>query len=144
MTLRFTSAVDHAIDGAQYPMHPITGLLVYLFFCVLVGFAADRTMYRSFFGWTILAFFFSPLVAFIFLQVAGPPLIAANQVSKYKEAIRQRDIADDEYRADDTCPSCGSPINFVTHQGIESPEDEPWRVFCVNCEQEIDEDQLLN
>ena len=123
-------------------MHPITVLIVYLFFCVLVGFAADRTMYRSFLGWTILAFFFSPLVAFIFLQIAGPPLSAANQFSQYNEAIRQRGIAYDERRADNTCPSCGSPINMVTHQGIESPEDEPWRFFCTSCKQEIDADRL--
>ena len=104
-------------------MHPITVLIVYLFFCVLVGFAADRTMYRSFLGWTILAFFFSPLVAYIFLQIAGPPLSAANQFSQYKEALRQRDIADDERRADDTCPSCGSPINLVKHNRMRLPEN---------------------
>ena len=104
-------------------MHPITVLVVYLFFCVLVGYAADRTMYRSFLGWTILAFFFSPLAAFIFLQIAGPPLSAANQFSQYREALRQRDITDDESRADDTCPSCGSPIQRVKHKGMRPPEN---------------------
>ena len=123
-------------------MYPTIVVFIYLVFCVLLGFAADRMMYRSFWGWTLLAFLFSPLTAFVFLQVAGPPLRAANQVSKDEEANGQRKIVDEEHRAEYTCPSCGSPINLVTRKGIQSPEDEPWRVVCTSCEQDINVDQL--
>ena len=123
-------------------MYPTMGVIIYLAFCLLVGVAADRTMYRSFWCWTLLAFLFSPLAAFVFLQVAGPPLRAAKQVSKDDEANRQQKIADDEHHAESNCPSCGSPVNLVTRKGIQSPEDEPWRVSCTSCDREINVDQL--
>ncbi len=82
-------------------MYPTIVVFIYLVFCVLLGFAADRMMYRSFWGWTLLAFLFSPLVAIIFLQVAGPPLRVVKQVRQDEEAHRRRTIVDDELRADD-------------------------------------------
>jgi magnesium-transporting ATPase (P-type) len=51
-------------------------------------------------------------------------------------------ITDVEHLAEHTCTSCGSHINLITLKGIQSPEDEPWRIFCANCEQEVDVDQL--
>jgi len=123
-------------------MYPTIGAIIYLVFCLLVGVAAGRTMYRSLWGWTLLAFLFTPWAAFVFLQVAGPPLRAAKKVSNVDEANRQRKIADVEHRAESNCPSCGSPINLVTRKGIQSPEDEPWRVSCTSCDQEINVDQL--
>jgi len=53
-----------------------------------------------------------------------------------------RKIADVEHLAEHTCTSCGSLMNLITLKGVQSPEGEPWRIFCVNCGQEVDVDQL--
>jgi len=114
----------------------------YLVICWLVGLAAKRMMYRSMLGWTALALFFSPVVAFIFLSVAGPPVGAADQIREAGEAEQQRKIAEDQRRAELECPSCAVPVNLLTRMGITSTEKEPWRMSCANCAHEIEADQL--
>ena len=93
-------------------------------------------------GWTALALFFSPVVAFLFLSVAGPPVGAADRIREAREAEEQRKIAEDQRRAELECPSCGVPVNLLTRMGITSTEEEPWRMSCATCAHEIEADRL--
>ena len=34
--------------------------------------------------------------------------------------------------------STDAVVNITTREGVYSPEDEPWRVICKNCDQPID------
>ena len=60
--------------------YPVIFWAVYITFSLLVGSHAKDPYYRSMFGWTILAFLFTPLVALVFLFVAGPPMEARERV----------------------------------------------------------------
>jgi hypothetical protein len=115
---------------------------IYFALCLLVGLAADRTFHRSFAGWTVLALFFTPFTAVIFLVVAGSPLTAYDQVCKDRDVETKAAIADEEYQGEYVCPLCGNSFNLVTHRGLHSPDDEPWRLICEQCDREIDVDAL--
>ena len=41
-----------------------------------------------------------------------------------------------------TCPKCDAPINPSTRAGLHSPDDEPWRLLCDECEAEIQPDAV--
>ena len=116
----------------------------YTLCAVLVGIWAQVSMYRSFWGWTILSLLFSPLAAFIFLEVAGPPLGAGDRLERDRRAERQRKAANEERHAEYACPWCGNGVNLVTQKGLEMVENEPWRLICANCQREIDADKLTS
>lgn len=103
----------------------------------LVGVAAQRTMRRSFWGWTILSLLFTPWAGFVFLEVAGPLPVAEDRLAE-----EQRRMAEEEQHAECGCPFCANSINPLTGKGLRVVEDEPWRLVCANCDREIDADQL--
>jgi hypothetical protein len=112
---------------------------VYILFCLLIGVLAKRFCYRSIFGWMVLAFLFSPLVAGVFLFVAGPTVTEWERVKA--DRARKEEILDhgiDFARAKISCKGCGNAVNIATREGIYSPEDEPWRIICEKCDSPID------
>jgi hypothetical protein len=102
---------------------------VWVFYALLVaGVAYLASSYRrSAFWWAILAIVFTPIVAGIFLLVAGVP---AELPSPAPEEV--------DFDGRTTCQSCGAAVDWDTHQGLHSPEDEPWRLLCDNCGHEIE------
>jgi peptidoglycan/LPS O-acetylase OafA/YrhL len=56
----------------------ITAFLVWLVFCIAAAIFAERRRNRSFVGWFIVEFLFSPLIAFLLLAVLDAPPIAAD------------------------------------------------------------------
>ena len=38
------------------------------------------------------------------------------------------------------CPTCGESIDLKTPSGIRISDDEPWRIYCDRCNQEIGRD----
>ena len=96
------------------------------------------------FGWTVLAFLFTPLVALVFLFVAGSPMEAREQVeadmAKGKKAMGG---GVDLPKMEMTCKACGNVVNIVTREGIYSPEDGSWRIICKNCDVPIDTEDVV-
>ena len=106
---------------------------------VLIGWMA-KSYQRSPGAWFLLAVVFTPLVAFVFLLVAGVPYSAVVRQqkehrarSRHPEAADVREIALSELE----CPKCGATVNPATNDGLHSPEDEPWRLICSQCGAEI-------
>jgi len=95
---------------------------------------------RSQLAWTLLALCFCPLVAYIFLVVAGVPYSAAAFDASVETVRKQhpersdvREIALNELR----CPKCGGTVYPITGDGLRSQDDEPWRLICKTCGSEI-------
>jgi len=108
-------------------------------FSVLVGWMA-KSYQRSSGAWFLLAVIFTPLVAFVFLLVAGVPHLAVVQKEKEERARTQhpeRADVSDIARSELECPQCGATVNPATGDGLHSPEDEPWRLMCNQCDAEI-------
>jgi hypothetical protein len=82
---------------------------------------------RSVFWWTILAIVFSPVVAGVFLLVAGVPA---------ETGPPEPESVDFDGRA--TCESCGAAVDWDTHEGLHSAEGEPWRLLCDHCGHELE------
>ncbi len=124
---------------STYEEYSVLIWAIYLMFCYLLGSAAKGSFYRSMFGWAFLAFLFSPVVALVFLIVAGPPMEAKEQVEA-DLAKRKREIGGvvDGSHIEATCKACGAVVSITSREGVYSPEDEPWRVICKNCDQPID------
>jgi hypothetical protein len=98
--------------------YPVIFWAVYITFSLLVGSHAKDPYYRSMFGWTILAFLFTPLIALVFLFVAGPPMEARERV----EADSAEDLARRKMKAEEKvresgemrCTSCSAVVNVTT------------------------------
>jgi hypothetical protein len=114
----------------------------YIVLCLLAGLVADRMVYRSFAGWTVLAMMFTPFIAAIFLVAAGPPLTAYDQVHPGQDVETKAAIGDEEYRGERSCPPSGDSAITVTSGGVHSPDEEPWRLICNQCNREIEVDVL--
>lgn len=107
--------------------------------CILVGMDAGGKL-RSGFAWFLLAFLFSPFVAYIFLMIAGVSHNAVVRIEKEKVFRRQHPERSDvrEVVANEmACPKCGAIVNPVAGDGLHSREDEPWVLLCDSCECEI-------
>ena len=114
-------------------------LIAWIPLCILVGIAA-RGKLRSSFAWFLLAFLFSPFVAFIFLMIAGVSHSAAVRIEKEASFRRQhpeRSDVRDMLANEMACPKCGSTVNPTTGDGLHSREDEPWVLLCDSCECEL-------
>ena len=116
-------------------------LTAYLFGSFLVGLKAKNSFYRSSFAWIILSLLFTPLVAIVFLCVAGPHVDAWERVEATRamgiEMEKQRKAHRDKmelHKMKATCKGCSAVVNITTREGVYSPEDEPWRVICKNCD----------
>lgn len=108
--------------------------------CLLVGRFATSYQ-RSAGAWFLLSLFFSPVVAFIFLSVAGVPYSAVVRLKK-EERLREKHSDDIDVRQaalhETKCPRCSAIVNPFTGGGVRSSEDEPWHLFCTNCGSEIE------
>ena len=114
-------------------------MILCLPFSVLVGWLA-KSYQRSSGAWFLLAVIFSPLVAFVFLLVAGVPHSAVVRKEKEERARKQHPDADDIREialSESKCPTCGATVNPATGDGLHSAEDEPWRLICNKCDTEI-------
>jgi hypothetical protein len=92
-------------------------------FSLLVGWLA-KSYQRSPGAWFLLAVIFTPLVAFVFLLVAGVPHSAVVRREKEERARKQHpDRADvsDIARSELNCPQCGATVNPATGDGLHSP-----------------------
>ena len=117
-------------------------LLIWVLLCVLVGWTA-KSYQRSPAAWFLLAMIFSPLAGFVFLLVANVSHSAVVLEEKerlvrerHPERTDVREIAVSETR----CPQCGATVNPVTHEGLHSPDDEPWLLICNQCQAKIEPD----
>ena len=118
-------------------------LIIYSSICLVVGYCARRMMQRSMLVWTVLGLFFTPLVAFVFLLVAGRPYDPVAEIREHAEAKELRGIAETERVAEHVCPSCGSPVNLSTRKGVNTVDsEEPWRISCASCSHELDAARL--
>ena len=104
-------------------------VIAWIIWAVLVaGVAWLATSFRrSAFWWAVLAVVFTPIIAGIFLLVSGVPAEA-----------RLPQPEDAEFDGHTTCQSCGAVVDWETHEGLHSPEDEPWRLLCDNCGHEVE------
>ena len=82
---------------------------------------------RSAFWWAVLAIVFTPIIAGIFLLVAGVPA-----------EVGPPEPEDARFDGHATCQSCGAAGDWETHEGLHSPEDEPWRLLCDDCGHEVE------
>jgi ribosomal protein S27E len=119
--------------------------LFYLAVCAGIGYLA-HTYGRSKFAWFCLSFFFTPLVAFIFLLIAGIPAGAEELEKQIFEEV-EHDIQENEkfdYAESETrCPSCGASININTGKGIiVTDEEAPWDIRCESCGKSISADHI--
>lgn len=109
-------------------------------FSALVGWMA-KYYQRSMIAWFVLSVVFSPVVAFVFLIVAGVPHSAVVRREK-EERVRARHPDRSGVRemamAESSCPRCGVNLNTATGDGVHSPDDEPWRMSCDACGTEIE------
>ena len=118
----------------------IAAVLIWLSLSVVVGRLAVRYQ-RSAAAWFVLALVFSPLAAWVFLIIADVPQSAV-ALAKQEERVRQhhpdgadvREIAMSETK----CPQCGATVNPTTRDGLKSPEGEPWRLICDQCEATVE------
>lgn len=110
--------------------------VVVLVLSLLVGLFARKMMHRSVVVWTVLSMWFTPLVAFFFLIVAGRPREIEDEVRDLVDAEEEKKAADDE-RCESKCPSCGAAINLATRKGITASGEEPWKVSCAKCSHEL-------
>ncbi|WP_148287955.1 hypothetical protein [Rhodopseudomonas sp. B29] len=69
----------------------IVGIVVWLVLCFVIAAAAGNRG-RSGFGWFLLAFLLSPLIAAILLILLGPSAVAAQMVSTEKDDDRWRNL----------------------------------------------------
>ena len=114
-------------------------VIVCLPLSLLIGWMA-KSYQRSSGAWFLLAVIFTPLVAFVFLLVAGVPHSAVVRKEK-EERVRtqhpERADVSDIAQSELVCPQCDATVNPATRDGLHSPEDEPWRLMCNQCEAEI-------
>lgn len=108
-------------------------------FSALIGWMA-KSYQRAPFAWFLLSVAFTPVAAFVFLLVADVPHGAVVRKekegrarSRHPAATSVREIALSELE----CPKCGAIVNPATGDGLDSPEDEPWRLICNQCGTEI-------
>ncbi|MBC8873013.1 MAG: hypothetical protein H8E44_26565 [Planctomycetes bacterium] len=107
--------------------------------CFLVARAA-KTYQRSGTGWFALAFVFSPLVAYTFLLVADVPhkaVLRQQKEDRVRDRHPDRTDAREVAHYERDCPNCGAAVNTSTGDGLHSPESQPWRLLCENCDTEI-------
>ncbi len=120
------------------------GIALYLVLCLLVARMA-KSYRRSPEGWFFLALVFSPLVAWIFLEVADVPHSAVVRAEDQK-AVRVRHPEEDDRDVkliaahEGMCPHCGAVINTYTGEGLRNAEDESWKLLCTKCDREIPQD----
>jgi hypothetical protein len=117
----------------------LLSMILCLPFSVLVGWMA-KSYQRSSGAWFLLAVIFTPLVAFVFLLVAGVPHSAVVRKEKEERVRKQhpdRGDVSDIARSELDCPQCGATVNPATGDGLHSPESEPWRLICDKCEAEV-------
>ncbi|MBN1461688.1 MAG: hypothetical protein JXA57_19320 [Armatimonadetes bacterium] len=128
-----------------FDIHPFLALalfVLYVALCVLVGRLARRYL-RSPVGWFLLAFFFAPLIAFIFLLVASTPHCAVLRKQR-EDAVRERhpDASPKEITIivanEATCPKCDAPVNLYSKKGLHASEKKPWIYLCDACAAEIE------
>ena len=100
-------------------------------------------MHRPPATWFLLALLLSPLVAFVFLVLAGDPQQAMALAEK-EERLRQRHPGRQDHREaalnEMQCPHCGAAVNPVTEDGLHSPEAEPWLLICNQCRGTVEPD----
>ena len=118
---------------------PAIALVLWIPLSLLVARAAAGYQ-RSSIGWFVLAFVFSPLVAYVFLLVADVPHKAILR-RELEDRVKARHPGRTDIRyvaqSEMDCPNCGTAVNPSTGDGLHSPENEPWRVICEKCETEI-------
>ena len=118
---------------------PAIAMLLWVPLSFLVGRAAEAYQ-RSSVGWFVLAFVFSPPVAYVFLLVADVPHKAVLQ-KELEDRVASRHPERTDVRAETVhemdCPKCGAAVNTYTGDGLHSPEEEPWRLMCDKCETDI-------
>ena len=113
---------------------------MYIVLALVVGAIASHWMCRPFVGWSLLAFFFTPPITFLFLVAAGPSWDTNRDEERAQREIQRRLKA--EWCAS-ACPHCGSVLNFKTRLGFKrSPVDRPALLVCAQCEREIHADEL--
>jgi hypothetical protein len=54
--------------------------------------------------------------------------------------IGQRQVSKLRGQPSFNCPTCGHPIDLKTPTGIRISDDEPWRVYCERCNEELGRD----
>ncbi len=113
----------------------------WIFFSLLVGSRAPK-YHRSPGAWLLLSLIFSPLTAFVFLNVAGISYNAVVRKTKEQrlgaEHPELAGIAKELVLYETNCPACHAQVNPATGDGIApAPEDEPWRLACASCGAEI-------
>ena len=139
------SAMAHELIIPTYEEYRVIFWAVYRTFCLLVGLHARYSYYRSLSGWMILAFFFTPLAALVFLFVAGPPMEAKEQVEADLAedlARRKKKLLEDGgewFEAETTCKVCGNVVNLATREGIKPPVfGSVGESICQKCSSPID------
>ncbi len=124
------------------PLLVLALIIVWLLLCSLVGGVAS-SFRRPPATWFLLALVLSPLLALVLLLVAGDPQEAAALREK-EERIRQRHPDRKDIREaalnELNCPHCGTTVNPVTGDGLDSSEAEPWLLICNQCQGKIEPD----
>jgi len=118
---------------------PAIAMILWIPLSLLVGRAAGNYQ-RSSIWWFVLAFVFSPLVAYVFLLVADVPhkaVLRQELADRVKARHPDRTDVHVETENEMNCPNCGAAVNPYTGDGLHSPEEEPWRLICDKCETEV-------
>ncbi len=112
---------------------------IYLFFCNGLSLIAKNTG-RSRKMWFFLALFFTPVTAFIFLNVTGPSdreLQLAEKTNRIEERHPDHPDPRSLIPHESNCPHCQAPINFQSGYGIEPIESSSYKIRCTECKVEI-------
>jgi hypothetical protein len=76
----------------------------------------------------------------VFLVVADIPhkaVLRQEKIDQLMERHPNRVDAHDVAQYEMDCPACGSAINASTRDGVRSPQDEPWRLLCERCGNDV-------
>ena len=138
------------MEDLEFLMDPFI-FMSNLLCAVAVGWAATFFK-RSFLGWALLALLLLPLArmsdgfaalwALTFLLLAGDrqDYDAAATVEEtvgrrvLEEALSKERAAE---AASAECPHCQAELNLETLEGLKQDEEEPWRLFCEACGNEV-------
>jgi hypothetical protein len=124
------------------PVFLIVPALAWILLCLVVGKIA-ASFHRPPGTWILLALLFSPLVAFVFLLIAGDTEQALALAQKEEEIRRKHPERQDIREAalnEMNCPHCGAAINPVTEDGLHSPAGKPWLLICNQCQTAVEPD----